>query len=39
MITSASMNVAMKDVLKGDFSWSKGQGQASLYKRTVPEAS
>ena len=39
MISSASMNVAMKDVLKGDFSWSKGQGQASLYKRTVPEAS
>lgn len=39
MLSSASTNVAMKDVLKGDFSWSKGQGQASIYKRTVPVAS
>lgn len=36
VLSSASMNIAMKDVLKGDFSWSKGQGQASIYKRTVP---
>ena len=39
MISSASMNVAMKDVLKTDLSYSKGQGQASLYKRTVPVVS
>jgi hypothetical protein len=39
MLSSASTNVAMKDVLKGDFSWSKGQGQASIYKRTVPVVS
>lgn len=38
-ITSASTNIAMKDVMKGDFSWSKGQGAASLYLRTVPGAS
>lgn len=38
-ITSSSTNIAMKDVMKGDFSWSKGQGAASLYLRTVPEAS
>lgn len=38
-ITGASTNIAMKDVMKGDYKWSKGQGAASLYMRTVPTAS
>lgn len=38
ILTSVSANVAMKDVLKGDFSWSKGQGPACLYKRTIVAA-
>ena len=30
---------ALKDVLKGDYGWTKGEGPASLYLRTIPEAS
>ena len=39
ILSSLSANVPLKDALKGDFGWSKGDGQASLYKRTVPTAS
>lgn len=35
ILSSISMNVAMKDVDKGDFSWSKGQGPASIYIREI----
>ena len=39
ILSSASTNVALKDVDKADYSWSKGQGPASYYKRTVPAES
>jgi len=39
VLSSAAMPVAMKDVLKADYSWSKGQGPASIYKRLVPVTS
>jgi hypothetical protein len=39
ILNSVSNNVALKDVLKGDYGWTKGEGPASLYLRTIPEAS
>ena len=39
ILSSVSMNIAMKDVDKGDFSWSKGQGPASIYIREIVTAS
>lgn len=39
ILNSVSTNVALKDVFKGDYGWTKGQGPASLYLRTVPVAS
>ena len=38
-ITSFKNKIGMKEPLKGDYSWKKGQGAASLYSRTVPTAS
>lgn len=38
ILTSISANVPMKDALKGDYSWSKGQGPACIYKRTIAPA-
>lgn len=35
ILSSLSANVPLKDALKGDYGWSKGDGQASYYKRTV----
>ena len=39
ILNSVSNNVALKDAFKGDYGWTKGQGPASLYLRTVPTAS
>jgi len=39
ILSSASTNIALKDADKADYSWSKGQGPVSFYKRTVPAAS
>jgi len=39
ILSSAGTNIALKDVDKADYSWSKGQGPASFYKRTVPAES
>ena len=38
ILNSVSNNVALKDAFKGDYGWTKGQGPASLYLRTVPTA-
>jgi hypothetical protein len=38
-LTGNSMQIAMKDVLKADYSWSKGQGPACIYTRMDPSAS
>ena len=35
VLTSLSSNIAMKDMLKGDYSWSKGQGPATFYKKKI----
>jgi len=35
ILSSAATNIALKDVDKADFSWTKGQGPASIYLRTV----
>lgn len=35
ILSSAATNVALKDVDKADYSWTKGQGPASIYLRTV----
>ena len=37
--TGNSMPIAMKDVLKADYSWSKGQGPACIYTRMDPSIS
>jgi len=39
ILKSAATNVALKDALKADFSWEKGQGPASVYRRTTPATS
>jgi len=39
ILNSVSTNIALKDVFKGDYGWTKGQGPASIYLRTVPLAS
>jgi len=36
VLTGNSMPIAMKDVMKADYSWSKGQGPASIYTRLTP---
>ena len=36
ILNSISNNIALKDVLKADYGWTKGQGPAMFYKRTVP---
>jgi hypothetical protein len=36
ILNSISNNIALKDVLKADYGWTKGNGPASLYMRTVP---
>ena len=33
ILSSITMNIALKDVQKGDYAWSKGQGPAQYYKR------
>lgn len=33
ILSSITMNIALKDVQKGDYAWSKGQGPAIYYKR------
>ena len=38
ILNSVSNNVALKDAFKGDYGWTKGQGPANLYLRTVPTA-
>lgn len=35
ILNSISNNVALKDVLKADYGWTKGQGPASYYQRTI----
>jgi len=35
VLTGVTQNVALKDVQKADFSWSKGQDPACVYTRTV----
>lgn len=39
VLTGNSMPIAMKDVMKADYSWSKGQGPASIYTRLTPAGS
>lgn len=39
ILNSVSTNIALKDVYKGDYGWTKGQGPASIYLRTVPVVS
>jgi len=39
ILTGNSMPIAMKDVLKADYSWSKGQGPAAIYTRMTPVVS
>jgi len=39
ILNSVSTNIALKDVFKGDYGWTKGQGPASIYMRTVPVVS
>jgi hypothetical protein len=39
VLTGNSMPIAMKDVLKADYSWSKGQGPACIYTRMTPAVS
>jgi len=39
ILNSISTNFALKDVDKADYGWTKGQGPASIYIRTVAEAS
>jgi hypothetical protein len=36
ILSGVSSPIALKDSEKADFSWTKGQGPASLYVRTVP---
>lgn len=33
ILNSVANNVPLKDVIKGDYGWTKGQGPASIYKR------
>jgi len=33
ILNSITNNIALKDVLKGDFGWTKGQGPAAIYTR------
>lgn len=39
ILTSTTMNVALKDAFKADYAWTKGDGPASIYMRTIPTAS
>jgi hypothetical protein len=39
ILNSISNNIALKDVLKADYGWTKGQGPAQVYMRTYPAAS
>jgi len=39
ILTGASTPIAMKDVMKADYSWSKGQGPACIYTRLMPAVS
>ena len=39
ILNSISTNFSLKDVDKADYSWTKGQGPASIYARIVAEAS
>lgn len=36
ILNSISNNFALKDVLKADYAWTKGQGPAQVYMRTIP---
>lgn len=38
VLTGNSMPIAMKDALKAEYSWSKGQGPAAIYTRLTPES-
>ena len=35
ILNSISQNIALKDVLKADYGWTKGEGPAEFYSRTV----
>jgi len=37
VLTSLTGNIAMTDVMKADYAWSKGNGPASLYSRKVAQ--
>lgn len=39
ILNSIASPIALKDAEKADYSWTKGQGPASIYIRTVPESS
>lgn len=39
ILNSVSSPIALKDAQKADYSWTKGQGPASIYIRTVPASS
>ena len=39
ILSGASTNAPLKEILGADYSWSKGEGPATLYKRTVPAES
>ncbi len=39
ILNSISNNFALKDVDKADYAWTKGEGPASIYQRTVPATS
>jgi len=38
ILTGVANNAALKDVFKADYSWSKGQGPASIYQREIVAA-
>lgn len=39
ILSSASTPIALKDIMKADYSWSKGQGPACVYTRLTPATS
>jgi len=39
ILNSVSNNISLKDVLKADYGWTKGQGPAQVYMRTNPSLS
>ncbi len=39
ILNSISNNIALKDVDKADYGWTKGEGPACVYQRTIAPAS